>query len=368
MGVVNLVTGVPATPTVVFASNGTLTESAANGTIGLANLYIPLNFKNASVSSWNVAVQQALPGDMSMQIAYVANHGTRIDVAQNINLPSIYGQSAAYDPLNLAFGKTAAVTQYFLGFSTNYQSLQAQLTRRFTKGLAFTSALTWGKAQNYQPSPQDNALNFFAGPLRRNYNLADFDRTLNWEQTITYELPAGSGHPHFNSGVSSYVLGGWRVSAILSALSGLPFTITTTSATPGTTQTVNQIGSLSTSPIVSPGRATPPGSILPPSRRLRRASHTPPPIPFRAPSAIRNAISSAAPATSPTTCRSSRASPCSARPLSKPASMPSISPIPRPSICPPPHSARIWAGSPRRSAAASATSTAWEVLVSCRQG
>ena len=32
-------------------------------------------------------VQQALPFDSSLQIAYVANHGTRIDVAQNINLP-----------------------------------------------------------------------------------------------------------------------------------------------------------------------------------------------------------------------------------------------------------------------------------------
>src|SRR6202522_1955182 len=154
-GVVNFVTGVPATPTVAFTSNGTLTESAANGTIGLGNLFIPLNFKNAYVSSWNAAVQQAFGGDMSLQIAYVANHGTRIDVAQNINQPSIYGQSAAYDPLNLAFGKTAAVTQYFVGTSTNYESLQAQLTRRFTRGLAFTSAVTWGKAQNYQPSPQD---------------------------------------------------------------------------------------------------------------------------------------------------------------------------------------------------------------------
>ena len=61
-------------------------------------------------------MQQALPFDSSLQIAYVANHGTRIDVAQNINLPSIYGQSATYDPLKLAFGKTAAVTQYFLGY------------------------------------------------------------------------------------------------------------------------------------------------------------------------------------------------------------------------------------------------------------
>lgn len=240
-GVVNFVTGVPATPTVAFTSNGTLTESAANGTIGLGNLYIPLNFKNAYVSSWNAAVQQALPGDMSLQIAYVANHGTRIDVAQNINQPTTYGQSAAYDPLNVAFGKTAAVTQYFLGYSTNYQSLQVQLTRRFTKGFAFSSAVTWGKAQNYGTGPQDGNVLFWSGPVHRNYGLADFDRRLNFEQTLTYELPGGHGHRYFNSGIGSYVLGGWKTSVIISALSGLPFTISTTSGTPGTTQTVNQV-------------------------------------------------------------------------------------------------------------------------------
>jgi len=240
-GVVNFVTGVPATPTVPFGSDGTLTESAANGTIGLANLYIPLNFKNAYVSSWNVALQQALPKDMSLQVAYVANHGTRIDVAQNINQPTVYGQSAAYDPLKLAFGKTAAVTEYFLGYSTNYESLQVQLSRRFSHGIGFSSAFTWGKAQNYQTGAQDGGLLFWSGPVGRNYGLADFDRTRNFEQTVTYELPFGHGHQFLNSGPASYVLGGWRVSAILSAVSGLPFQITTSSATPGTTQTVNKI-------------------------------------------------------------------------------------------------------------------------------
>jgi hypothetical protein len=45
----------------------------------------------------------------------------------------------------------------------------------------------------------------------------------------------------FASGPAAYVLGGWRLSAIISAVSGLPFTISTGSATGGTTQTVNQV-------------------------------------------------------------------------------------------------------------------------------
>ena len=242
-GVVNFATGIPATPTVVFGTDGTLTESAANGTIGLNNLYIPLNFKNAYVSSWNVALQQALPKDMSMQIAYVANHGTRIDSSQNINLPRIYGQGAAYDPLNQgANPKIAQVNQFFLGYSSNYQSLQVQLTRRFTRGLAFSSAFTWGKAMNYVTTPQDGALFSWAGPAHRSYGLADYDRARNFEQTLTYELPAGKGHKYFNSGVAQYALGGWKTSVILSAVSGLPFSVTTGSATTGTTQTANLSG------------------------------------------------------------------------------------------------------------------------------
>jgi hypothetical protein len=240
-GLVNFVTGIPATPTAAFSSNGTLTESAANGTIGLANLYIPLNFKNAYVDSWNVAVQQSLPFDMVLQTAYVANHGTRVDVAQNINQPTTYGQSGAFDPFKVAFGKTAAVTEYFLGYSTNYESLQVQLSRRFSKGFSFSSAFTWGKAENYQTGAQDGNLLFWSGPVHRNYAVADFDRTRNYEQTITYELPAGRGHKYLSSGIPSYILGGWKTSVILSALSGLPFTISTSSPTPGTTQTVNEL-------------------------------------------------------------------------------------------------------------------------------
>ena len=254
-GVINFTTGIPATPTVAFPSNGVLAESAANGTIGLSNLYIPLNFKNAYVSSWNAAVEQALPKNMSLTVAYVANHGTGIDLAQNINQPQIYGQSGTYDPFKVAFGKTASVTQYFMGFSSNYESLQAQLTRRFNNGLAFNSALTWGKAQGYQTGAQDGGLLFWSGNLRRNYNLLDFDRKLNFEQTATYELPAGHGHQFMSSGVGSYVLGGWKTSATIGMLSGLPFTIqAASSATSGTTQTANQTASYQVTHSVAGGK------------------------------------------------------------------------------------------------------------------
>ena len=249
-GVINLATGIPATPTIAFGSDGTLTESAANNTIGLGNLYIPLDYKNGYVTSWNVAIQRALPKDMSLQIGYVANHGTDNDSEQNINLPRIYGQGAQYDPLNHAadgvtptFLKTASVNEYSLKYSTNYESLQVELKKRFSHGLDFKTGFTWAKGENYTTSPQIGGLLFWAGPIHRNWSVTDFDRTRNFEQTVTYELPAGHGHKYFNSGIGDVVLGGWRVSTVVSIVSGLPFNITAPSVTSGTTQTANMVGS-----------------------------------------------------------------------------------------------------------------------------
>ena len=241
--VTNYQTGVPVTPTPPTSVAGTIAETASNGLLSLANLYIPLNFKNAYVDSWNLVGEQALPKNMSLQIGYVANHGTRIDLIQNINDPSIYGQSGSYDPYYLAYGKSASINQVFLGFSTNYESLQAELTRRFNNGLAFNSAFTWGKAEGYGTGAQDGGLFYgLLTPLRHNYSLVDFDRKKNFEQTVTYELPAGRGHRFFASGIGEYVIGGWKTSATIGMVSGLPFSVETTSVTPGVTQTVEKTG------------------------------------------------------------------------------------------------------------------------------
>lgn len=242
--------GFPAPVPVVIPSNGII---PANTPLlkNQAYFYIPLNFKNAYAESWNVVVQQALPGDISMQLAYVANHGVDISSAQNINLSRTFGGGPANQPENIAFGRVAATNQYFLGFSSNYQSLQVSLNKRFSNNLAFTSAFTWGKAMGYiantgiAGSPDDGGILFYAGDLRRNYAPLDFDRTLNFAQTFTYGLPFGKGHSMLNSGVGAVVLGGWQLSGIISVVSGLPFTVSTNGAnlnTVGTTQTAQLTG------------------------------------------------------------------------------------------------------------------------------
>jgi Carboxypeptidase regulatory-like domain len=235
--------GFPAPVPVAIPSNGII-PAITPALISQNYVTIPLDYKNAYAESWNVAIQQALPGSTSLQVAYVANHGVDIAGNQNINQPSVYGGGNASDPEYNCVGcpsnahRTAATNVIFLPYSSNYQSLQVQLTRRMTKGLAFGSAFTWGKALGYI-SGDDGGLTFFINP-RRNYAPLDFDRTLNYEQSFTYELPVGRGHNLLSSGMASQVLGGWRVSGIISAVSGTPFTVQTNGSnlnTPGTPQT-----------------------------------------------------------------------------------------------------------------------------------
>jgi len=61
-------------------------------------------------------------------------------------------------------------------------------------------------------------------------------------KSYVYDLPAGPGKRWLKSGPLSNVIGGWRVSGVLT-LTGTPLTITGGSAlnTPGSTQTANQV-------------------------------------------------------------------------------------------------------------------------------
>ena len=247
--------GFPAPVPVTIPANGIIT---ANTTALISQVYNVIgtmkngvystNYINPYVMSWNVAVQQAFRGNLSLQVAYVANHGVRIDTSQNINLPLTYDGGAASDPENNTtftggtIGRSAGTYVSFLGYSTNYQALQAQLTKRVSNGLTFTSGFTWGKGLNYMSGDDggggaSSGLMFYINP-RRNYALTDFDRKVNFEETFTYELPFGRGHKWMNTNrIADEVLGGWKFTGLVSIVSGLPFTVTASGTnlnTPGT--------------------------------------------------------------------------------------------------------------------------------------
>ncbi len=239
--------GMPAPVPVTIPSNGIITASGS--LLAQSEFYIPLTYHNPYVSSWNIAVQQALPMQFNMQLSYVGNHGTRMGVGQNINLASALNLGSAGYPLNIAFGKTASVTEDFLGYSTNYSSLQAQLNRHFTGNLGVTTSFTWGKGLNYATGGDDDGGVYFWLDQRHAYAATDFDHRFNFEESVTWILPFGPHQKWLNSGMAASVLGGWQLSGVVSAYSGLPMDITasgTSINTSGENQMANINGGFST--------------------------------------------------------------------------------------------------------------------------
>jgi hypothetical protein len=109
-------------------------------------------------------------------------------------------------------------------FNSNYHSLQVGSTTRFKQNSQVQLAYTWSKnltdEQNDRSNAPENSYD-----IRSEYSRASLDRrhvlTINYK----YELPFYRKQNDF----AGKVLGGWQASGIITAQSGLPFTITTSS-------------------------------------------------------------------------------------------------------------------------------------------
>ncbi len=237
--------GLPAPDPVVIPSNGIITN--VNPTT--AQLYIPLNYRNGYIETWNIAVQRQLPYNLNLDVAYVGSHGVDTPANVNLNAGQLIGAGSNGQPFFAKYGTTASVNQLFQGYSSTFNSLQVKFDRRFSSGFRMTTAFTWQKAMDFQ-SGDDGGLDFYAGQgIGSNYARADFDRTLNYIQSYLYELPFGKGKPFFTNSVVGKVIGGWQLSGVLSLRTGTPLTFTgsnTLTLGSGGTTTLNQVAPITT--------------------------------------------------------------------------------------------------------------------------
>jgi len=245
--------GFPAPVAVAIPSNGIIAVNTP-ALISQVEYYVPLNYHNPYVDSWNLTIQQDLPAQFNMQIGYVANHGTRIGSVQNVNLAPALNEGAAGYPFKVKYGITATVYQDLIGNSSNYQSLQAELNRHIGGNLYITTSFTWGKGLGYQTS-DDGALLYWLDQ-HHNYAPNDFDHAKNFEESLVYRLPFGQGHRWLNSGPAASILGGWQLSGLVSAYSGLPFNVEANGGnlnTSGEQQMANLTGSYRVLHGIGPG-------------------------------------------------------------------------------------------------------------------
>ena len=214
------------------------------GSVGFTGY--PKKFQRGYIQSWNFTIQKELPLGFAGQVGYVATHSTRQLAPIDLNAGQVIGAGASGKPLFAQWGRDAQTLELRPIGSGHFDSMQAQLQRRFTGGMALTVNYTFGKAINIT----DNSSYQLAVNAQRyldlNRSVTGFDRTHNFAVTSVWELPFGNGkHWLSTHGVGSAILGGWQVNTILSLISGAPFSIgadDTSLNMPGNTQRADQVG------------------------------------------------------------------------------------------------------------------------------
>jgi hypothetical protein len=181
------------------------------------------------------------------QAGYVATRSTRQLGYIDINAGQVIGAENAGRPLNQRFGRLTATTMVRPLGTTIYDSLQAQLERRFAQGMSVAVAYTFGKGIGYNDNSDGGPRSVSAIPyFERNRALLGYDRTHNLQISNMWELPFGRGKRWAADGVAGAILGGWQVNNLLSFYSGTPFSIGADGNSlrmPGSGQTADQIKS-----------------------------------------------------------------------------------------------------------------------------
>jgi hypothetical protein len=127
------------------------------------------------------------------------------------------GTGVAGLPFNA--GRTASVAEYGSGLTSNFNSLQANLTKRLSRGVSFSGAYTFGYARDYGT----NLWNSF--DRRANYGFADWDRRHMLTLSHVFEIPFGTGTQRWNTGLLGNILAGWQLNGVFRWATGSPYTV-----------------------------------------------------------------------------------------------------------------------------------------------
>ena len=187
--------------------------------------YIPKNTKDSYVESYFLSIQRTLLKNSLIDIAYVGNHGVKLQGFLNANQKNpAAGFARPYTrwPSDI----TAAVNEFY----SNFNSLQVKYEQQFVGGLTLLNTFTWEHAldnasaslEGNTPSLQD------ANNPSADYSQSDYNLPLANITSLVYELPFGHGRRFAGSsnGVVDTVIGGWQISAINTMQAGTPFNIT----------------------------------------------------------------------------------------------------------------------------------------------
>ena len=193
--------------------------------------------------NWSFGIQQAVGFGTVVDAAYVGSVARHLMQETNINeipyganfLAANQDATSPGKPLPTNFLRPYpgyGDIQYgdFSGTS-NFESLQVQVNRRFARSVQYGVSWTWSKAMDFVDDPGLSSSTFTDiatyVPIRTwNYGKAGYDRTHNLAFSYTWDVPKAS--VHWNNAFTRQAFDNWQVSGITSFISGQPLGITLT--------------------------------------------------------------------------------------------------------------------------------------------
>jgi hypothetical protein len=204
------------------------------------------NFKTPYVYNWNLNIQHSFTPKITLEAAYVGNHGSKLLGIRDTNQPTVGagwsaciasnytnanlcsvaagagadgGAEQAARPFSAKYPYLAQIYQVGNIYRSNFNALQVTLTGRDYHGLSFLLGYTYGHALDNVGANWD----FGAGsglPMnsmnpKGEYASSDFDIRNRFTLSLTYAIP---GKKSF-----AQLLEGWQVNTIISVYGSQPW-------------------------------------------------------------------------------------------------------------------------------------------------
>jgi outer membrane receptor protein involved in Fe transport len=187
------------------------------------------DFVSPSAHHFNVTWQQEVGNTFGAEVGYVGSRGQNLPIFIEVN-PGVYapGQTAPGARLFPAF---SLVRPTFSEAKSWYDSLQASLRMRETRGMSFLVSYTLGHAQDHVSGLNIGGENRPVLPVTIG-DEASVERALEFEKGDAlfdvrhrFVVSFNAELPGPRDGAMQYLLGGWQVNGIVQAQTGFPFTV-----------------------------------------------------------------------------------------------------------------------------------------------
>ena len=175
-------------------------------------------FKVPSYMDYNLSVQHEIMPNTVLEVGYVGTKGSHLLGDVDLNQPTVASRVAnpqVYVNAIAPFLGYAGITSRAPIYTSNYNSLQVSLNRRFSRGLTLGVAYTWSKLLT--TNPYDRSLSAYdTYNLKQSYGPSVLNTPQMFVMSYVYDLPFYKNQ----SGLAGHVLGGWEISGITTIQSG----------------------------------------------------------------------------------------------------------------------------------------------------